>query len=458
MMRPRKVRIATSCGISEPFIVSRSVPQGSVLACSIFNLSMEVCNTKLAIGSPTLAPKVSLPNGDLKVINHLLFADDQTVLVQGRGLPKCVGELNARLENAATWAVETKNEYAPEKSLVVPLGTRLRQTSNFAFNLNGQDISVAFDFLYLGVPVTSSKRNLWVPLHRKSRAIAAISSALSVYRTMAPLFIIRLVVAVGWSALLYGHDLAFPKPQSLDICCNTLVKIGLGLPGWTPTAFLYVALQVPVASALHLKRALICWNTIYNCDHIHKSLIVMVMSDPVNEMWRGFVAFAGSIGVSCSLMVDCITSHPAIAKHKAYDIFLLASAKVTTDALGRALRCLYIGIDYVECCGTLIPLPLPSSVMSHQEGRAAIRALIPLSFKRCHCCSLCGRSTDSVDHLLLSCPAGPNMSTQQVYDAFTSPRASSLLSTIASVLLKRNSAVSKLLRDKEVSYTIVTDE
>ncbi|EER17580.1 hypothetical protein Pmar_PMAR025251, partial [Perkinsus marinus ATCC 50983] len=67
-------------------------------------------------------------------------------------------------------------------------------------------------------------------------------------------------------------------------------------------------------------------------------------------------------------------------------------------------------------------------------------------------------STDSVDHLLLSCPAGPNMSTQQVYDAFTSPRASYLLSTIASVLLKRNSAVSKLLRDKEVSYTIDTDE
>ncbi|EER12744.1 hypothetical protein Pmar_PMAR025378 [Perkinsus marinus ATCC 50983] len=50
------------------------------------------------------------------------------------------------------------------------------------------------------------------------------------------------------------------------------------------------------------------------------------------------------------------------------------------------------------------------------------------------------------------------MSTQQVYDAFTSPRASSLLLTIASALLKRNSAVSKLLRDKEVSYTIDTDE
>lgn len=157
---------------------------------------MEVCNTKLAIGSPILAPKVSLLNGDLKVINHLLFADDRTVLVQGQGLPKCVGELIARLENAATWAVKTRNEYAPEKSLVVPLGIRLCQTSDSVFNLNEQDISVAFDFPYLDVPVTSSKRNLWAPLHRKSRAIAAISSTLSVYR-MAPLFIIRLVVAVG---------------------------------------------------------------------------------------------------------------------------------------------------------------------------------------------------------------------------------------------------------------------
>ncbi|EER02353.1 hypothetical protein Pmar_PMAR006675 [Perkinsus marinus ATCC 50983] len=245
MMKPRKARVATACGTSEPFVVTRSVLQGSILACLLFNLSMEICNTSLAIGTPSLSPKIVLPDGIIKIINRLLFADDQTILVHGRNLPIRVTEMNNSLNSAAMWAERSMNQYAPEKSFVVPLGNRLRETANSQFILRDSEVEIVFNFSSLGVNILSSKRVLWAPLHRKAKATAAVSAALHVYRAMAPVFVVRLVVTVGWSALLYGHDLAFPKPSALDTCCNNLLKIGLGSPTWTPTAFLYLALHVP---------------------------------------------------------------------------------------------------------------------------------------------------------------------------------------------------------------------
>ena len=130
----RSQRVVVGGESSEMVAVQSGVPQGSVLGPALFLFYIN-----------DIAKDISS--------TVRLFADD-TILYKTIQTPNDAQSLQGDLDKLASWGLEWKMEYHPEKCQIIKI-TRNRNVSDSEYKLNGVTLSTVKSIKYLGVTISS---------------------------------------------------------------------------------------------------------------------------------------------------------------------------------------------------------------------------------------------------------------------------------------------------------------
>lgn len=264
-------------GNDEIIDLTRGTPQGSVLSPFIFACVMDTMSTMLhgqaclETGSPVQKDTPRLPRnlGGRLIDNHLLYADDTSLMATSKG------QLERLLRAAATWATAAGMQFNTKKTEISWMGAP-PPGGPFTVNFNGTELEAKADFKYLGVVFHS--RVTQAPQKIDSRVNGNIARERNVRFALqnAPAsFSLNCARACLEPTITHGCTVKPTPTESHRVWLARSVKVGLSVSKYVSSteALLFAGIDDPgMTETLHMLRLATSMVTLDRCPKLRHAI------------------------------------------------------------------------------------------------------------------------------------------------------------------------------------------